>query len=396
MEPPSDDVWRRPWGLYAVAVLVIVVVVVALVWRATGGDSDHRSRTAPTATTSPGPTQPTARTSSPPVSRAPLVTLTPDVDHHDDLVLKDVPKGWRLIGLSREDLNDPTTLVWWEPATGDTTTMHVPSLRTGGPIWLVPGDHSVLIHSLDLVPSYIYRRDGSATQVSAGPLAGGRRVLPGPEPGQVWTRDLHDAALWHLRTLDGQDTAVALRLPGSAADLQIIGDGNGYLLARTGHGVYDVRPGAREKITDGDVVAVGPTRWLTRTCHGSSESCSMSVRSHRYRSGKRSLPSPCPVRPYPLPAGVISPDGRTVALRCGGLHGDLVLYLMDLRTGEGTVVDGIRPVSPQGLVWSPSSRILFALADKGRLVAIDRRTLDVQDLSHGLPPLTRLTTSRGR
>ena len=142
---------------------------------------------------------------------------------------------------------------------------------------------------------------------------------------------------------------------------RVSADGAGYLLFGGTGGVYDARPSGITRITTGDLLATGPTTWLTDECDAQFR-CATTVinRAHRrpahaQRADRRSSAN----------GGVISPDGTTAAV----LEGDDAAAGPAAPDQPGAPAPTGRPtltLDPNlnyqdGLfVWSPDSHWLFA------------------------------------
>jgi hypothetical protein len=131
-----------------------------------------------------------------------------------------ISTGHRLLGVTgRWELyaQGSYAVVRIQLAAGRVTITTFPELRSSGPVSFVVGRDWALIRPLDKVPGYLVRADKPARQLS-GPLGpGGLVIMPGPEPGQLWSGfGLAGAGPMLVRKLDGTPTGMSgPRTPGS-------------------------------------------------------------------------------------------------------------------------------------------------------------------------------------
>jgi hypothetical protein len=253
---------------------------------------------------------------------------------------------------------------------GLVTTTPVPPLASNGPMYFVAASNSVLIRPLDYVPGYLVR-DGRRAVPTAHALDCGP-AIPGPEVDQVWVTScgLNPRRL-QLTSVFGDRVSSSLRVPSGRSPVEAASDGRGWLLFRGYPGSggpaasLDVRPGRTSVITRGQLLAVGPTRWLTQRCR---VGICRAVVSDRQDRTVRTLPGPLP----PVSeSGLISPNGTAAALVTTTSN----LVWVDLRTGAFRALPLTPDVSDrQTTAWSPDSKWLFVLDRSGVLYAIEGRT----------------------
>lgn len=374
IEGGSREPWRPSRVQLAIAALVVVVVLGAALWPDGGHGPSSARKPAPTSsrTTSAAPTEPTAPSAT-------LTSAAPVVVHTAPHLLG-VTAGWELFG--RGD----GVVVRVEPAAGRVTLTQVPPLLSTGPVSFVVGRDRALVRPLDDVPAYVVR-DGAAAVSARGPLASSTVVLPGPDPDHIWrqvgTTQPPDLALADLEgTIVGPRVAAPPNLEGP-----MFGDGAGQLLFFGVGGVYDVRDGTVERVTTGSLLAVGPTEWVAVECDDSYQCSTVSVTPET--GVRRVLRGP--ISPN-VPIGSVAPDGRTAAIFRQSANGQLGLQLLDLRTGAITAVRVVVTSNYQdnGVVWSPDSRLLFALNQQGRVEVVDRDSGVARPLGVQLPALAQL------
>ncbi len=364
--PP--DRRRRRWYVLAVAVAAAVILVVALQHRrdthATAAPR-HSPSHSPSTTAAPVPLRPPA--SAAPPSRTTVVT---DLKHG----LLHVPTSWELFGRGARGV------VRVQLAIGRVSMTPVPPLNSSGGTSFVVGRDRAIIRPWDNVAGYVVRDTEPAAPLT-GALAGEGPSLPGPDPDHVWVPSDDDKRM-NLVGLDGRPTGASLAMPGGTGSVNP--DGAGYALFFGTGGVYDVHPGRVTRITTGELLADGPTRWLTRECDASYR-CVITV-IDRASGTKRTLGRSFDDSGV---VGSIAPDGSFAAVFTVDQTGQPSLGLLDLTTGVTRPLD--IPFDPQysfstGVcVWSPDSRWLFASGAEGRLKVLDRHTMRLRDLGVSYP-----------
>jgi hypothetical protein len=183
--------------------------------------------------------------------------------------------------------------------------------------------------------------------------------------------------------LNGRPTGTSLPTPDGTGSVNP--DGAGYLMFYGTGGAYDVRPDGISRITTGELLAAGPTEWLTRECDAAYR-CSAAVIDRA--TGARRMLLHAPVNGSGV-SGAISPDGLYAAVFTVDGSGQPSLGLLNLTTGRTVPLD--IPFDPQysfssGVcAWSPDSRWLFASGAEGRLKVFDRHTMRLTDLGVSFP-----------
>ena len=290
--------------------------------------------------------------------------------------------SWELFGYG------PGGLVRIQFALGRITQTAVP-VRSGEPVSLVVGPHEAIISHLDYLPAYLVP-DGRPARPLSGVLGQGGIVLPGPQPGTAWVEAGPSATSMPLVRMDGTETGVSAPLPpslGTGAG----SDGRGGVLvidySPTGSTWEDVRPGGFQPIA-GNLVAVGPTRWLAADCP-TGHRCSYAIVDPA-TGARNPLPGPsAEFQPEPG-LGVIAPDGSAAAIVAAS--GDRVtLQLLNLVSGSDQQIPvslDAESLTYQMLAWSPDSRWLFVVTAQGKLAVVDARTGHVESLGVSLPSLS--------
>jgi hypothetical protein len=360
-EPPARR--QRRWYVLAAAVIAAAILVVAL---------QHRRDTHATAAPSHPPSHPPSTTAAPAPLRPPPSVATPgritvvtDVKHG----LLHVPTSWELFGRGAR------SVVRVQLAIGRISMTPVPALDSSGGTSFVVGQDRAIIRPWDHVAGYVVRDTEPAERLT-GLLAGQGPSLPGPDPDHVWVPSGDDKRM-DLVGLDGRRAGPSLAIPDGTGSVNP--DGAGYAMFFGTGGVYDVRPGSITRITTGELLADGPTRWLTRECDATYRCVTTVIdrASGEKRTLGRSFDGSGVV-------GSIAPDGSFAAVFTVDKTGQPSLGLLDLTTGVTRSLD--IPFDPQysfstGVcVWSPDSRWLFASGAEGRLKVLDRHTMRLRDL----------------
>lgn len=384
-EPPRDDVellddvWdddhpragRSPRGMLVLALLAVLAVVLVITQLqpkqlpsagpAPSHASSHASSRSPSP--SPGVTLPDSRSST---GTRPIVTKL-------GRPLLGVTDGWDLF------IRAPGVVVRVQPALGLVTRTPLPGLSSSRPVSFLATTAGAVVWPADSVPGYLVP-DGKPARLLPPGLSRGV-VFAGPDPGRVWAqRDFGQQEFW-LVGLDGKATGSRIRVPDDNGGWPVLADGAGYLIAHTQGGFYDLRPAGAQRITTGDLIAVGPSRWLVVECDEHNNCVDVVI--NRATGARRTLPRRIDTQSFWLP-GAISPDGSTtVVLDQRGYEG-LGLTLIDLGSGDRQVLPislGAQDVFDSSAVaWSPDSRWLFTVDGDGRLVAVDAHTRKVHPL----------------
>lgn len=367
--PPGADARgrRRRWpGWY---VLAAVVVAAALLVVAIRHGGSHPTA-APKHTPSPQLSVSAAR----PAAQPPPVVVA-DVGHP----LLDVPGNWELVA------RGVGVLIRIQLARGRIIRTNAPAVATGGPISMVPGPDRVIVQPLDGVPGYEVR-DGRPAQALPAAFGLNGLAYPGPDPAHLWLPTDDDRQMV-LFGFDGRRAGPSLSVPvGSPA---VASDDSGYLLFYGTGGAYDVQPSGIHRITTGELMAVGPTRWLTNECdqhfHCSTVVIDRRTGARRTISGRIDANGGL---------GAISPDGSTAALFALDSGTAPTLRVLNLATGVSRATDvSFDPDDAFGtgsLVWSPDSRWLFAAGADGHVAVINPATARSSALAARLPAVSQL------
>lgn len=364
---PGRGPGRRRLRTLGLPVVLAAVVIAAVIARVNGTSGTVAAPSPSPSAAAPAPPPEPAATSGPPV-----VT---EAGHP----LLGVTAGWELFG------RGPDGIVRIELARGRVTRTPVPPVGSSGPVSFLAGPGIAIIRPMDAVTGYAVP-DGQPAQTLQGPLAAPGPALPGPDRAQLWVPQQNGGETYAMVLVgfDGRPGGLSIVLPpitGGYAQP----DGGGHLMVEAVGGTYDIRPGSVRRITTGQVVAAGPTGWLTRECDAQLNCSTVFVDRDTWTShvlGPAILNTAAP--------GLISPDGRTAAIPIQDA-GSTTIHLVDTATGKDRRLAAPLPVSDDAsIVWSPDSRWLFIAATDAHLHAIDRTGHD-HDLGVRLPILNQLT-----
>jgi hypothetical protein len=369
----------------AVAALVLLLVVTP----GRGQPVKAANSPRPTATPTPSPSSSTSSMSESAGGTAagtiPGVLPPVSTDLHRHLL--GVTARWELFGRGDD------VVVRIQPALGRVTQTHLPYLQSTGPVAFLAVRDRVLIRPLDVAPGYEIR-DGRPAGGLTGDLQAGGLLFPGPDPDHVWMV-VGDAGRVELVLVRADDSRreQTLPLPSDAAQYSVIADGAGSVLLYGIGGVYAIRPDGLHRITTGELLAAGPSGWLTVECDERYR-CATVVQD---RSGHATaLPGATlgsgNFGGY-IPPGVISPDGTRAAVFKRTQASAPVLDLLDLRSGarHRVNVDLGDGADGSAVTWSPDGRWLFVLDEAGRLRVVDPASGTVTELLPDLPHLVQLS-----
>jgi hypothetical protein len=291
-----------------------------------------------------------------------------------------VTAGWELLG------RGPTTVVRVELARGRVTTTAVPAILSSGPSSFVVGRDWAMVRPLDRVPGYVVR-DGRAAQPLYGPLESIGPAMPGPDGNSVWVPAAGRDTSMILVDAGGRPTGPSVSLPPGVL-ATVTSDDAGYLVFVGNGGAYSVRPDGPRRITTGQLVAAGPTRWLALECDDRYRCGAVLI--DRRTGARRAVD--VPLEQAAVSAGTISPDGATAALIESGPNGSIIAALYSLASNSSRAIGA--PVGTSfdlaTMVWSPDSRWLFVAGADGSLYPVDAATGTVHSLGVTLPPITQL------
>lgn len=375
---PSDGQGRpprrwAPWALAGAAVAVAAVFVV-----------QNAYHTTPSATpTSHPPSVSTTQTTAVPGPSA-STPVTTDLGHP----LLGVTGSWQLFGYTQAG-----GVVRVDLAHGRITQTPVPPIGSSGPVSFLVGPDWTLIRPLDHVQGYVVP-DGQPARRTTGALDESGPALPGPDPAHVWIAPPQDGPppLMVLVGIDGRQTGTSIGIPNTMAAFPV-SDGAGYLLLSGPGGAYEARPDSLHRVTTGELLAIGATRWLTLECDERFQ-CATVV-TDRSSGARRTLTGSGTAGNH-LP-GAIAPDGAFAALFENDRAGSSV-HLMDLSSGADRRLD-IPVTAMYGdedsvFAWSPDSRWLFVVGQQGTVVPVEAATAQVYDLGAKLPPLGQIAIRR--
>ena len=294
---------------------------------------------------------------------------------------------WELLGYGT------SSVVRFRPGSGRVVVTPVSGLASGGPLFFLTTATAAIIRPLDPVTGYAVPDGQPATELT-GLLAQGGPALPGPDAGHLWiaTGDTPDSS-FVLVDAAGRSAGQRITLPPADQSSSPQPDGTGYLLISDVGGTYLARPGRRQLVTVGTVLATGPTTFLVYECdrHGTCSTQAIDRHTGRRRAIPH-LPAPSPSQP----SGPISADGQHAAiLEATGAPtaASLRPHLVNLVTGrDRTVLLDVDPSGPLSstLAFSPDGHYLLVDTGDGQIAAVDTRTGHITRLPLPIPSLTAL------
>lgn len=367
--PASRGPWQRltTWlPLLLIAALITVAVTVL-----DGSSSEDEPAAQPGDRTS-------ARAS--PLTTTPVVPTRSVIVNDTDESILGVSAGWELFVRGGNDL------VRIELAEGRVTRTALPTLTSGGPVSLVVGPERAMIRPFDHGDGYVVA-DGEPARTLPSALNRGGPVFRGPRPGTVWTMPNPSKAV--LRRMDnGAAAGRSVSLPASSHPLGP--DRRGNLVVSSTGGAYLTRPDGLDRITTGEVLAVGSTHFLVRECDERARCADVLV--NRADGSRRVLIENAGNRYQPQ--GLIAPDGSVAALPQRRVAGEDGIRLVELASGATTTIDVSGSSGPRAyrhkMTWSPDGTWLFVNAGAGRVVAINANTHEVRTLGVELASVSQL------
>lgn len=395
--PPARRASAASWWLVLSVVLAVVLLVAVVGIRTIlGAGSTDRPPLPPTPATgqsvTPSPTPP-----------SPTVTGAPVLIRHGGGPL--LPR----IGAGQIYAESATGIFRIELGTGRVTRTATPNLEEHATFLAGPG--WVLVKSR-WSPTGVLVRDEQPAAPLPHPFdpEGFLQAKPG---GRVWVEpesvtDPIAATTLRLADLDGRPLpGRTVTAPRSAAPYRIVADGYGGLLLTNRGGIYRLepsRPGRASRIrliSHGDLIASGGRRLLVWDCD-THANCQLVLVDHR--TGHR-VSRPAAARPFLAEGSIwidpnaygdiqLSPDGTHLAVMADDAKGNFRAHVIDLRSGDDTVLPGAGADSNvnRQLAWSPNSRWLLALTDR-HLQAYDTRAHRTRSVPLGEEPLLHLTTA---
>ncbi len=367
--------------LLLVAAAAVAAAVIAVV---RSGGSPAGSPTTPHAAGSRSSTPGPSSTAGSGVVSTPTVSVT--ILGHP---LLGVHARWELFG------RGPGVVVRIQFAHGRITRTAHPALSSSGPVTFVTDAEGALVRPIDFVAGYLIP-DGEPAREAPGALDVGGPAFPGPDPRHLWVSSSTNDDRMVLVGIDGRRTGPSIAAPPQSSPINTslfaIPDQTGYLLFPGIGGVYDVRPSGTSRVTTGTVLAVGPIRWLTAECNSHARCWPVVI--DRSTGVRHPLNTRVPLSTrlngaVQSTAGVISPDGATVAVLAGSPQARI--EIIDLATGAAHALPLRIDLSEvdmgwawETMAWSPDSRWLFIA--NGDLYAVNQRTGQTTNLSHTLGP----------
>ncbi len=273
------------------------------------------------------------------------------------------------------------------------TTLRLP----GSPTLLRSGD-AILVLGNSIDPVFSFRQGVEQPLDEAFAVDG--KKLPGPIDGTIWVpapeSSDREGVAYRLVTTDG----LPVEAGGATIDLPdaelLGGDGRGGLVVTRAGDVFAVADGRAERLTTGELVAIGAEVAFVRKCDD-IDTCRL-TRVDR-RTGARSTPAGG-FGADSRPAGAlgsalgttVSPDGDVALVKVPVASDDDAgavdaWAFADTANGRLTVIDGFDVGQP--VIWSVDSNFAAVLADE-HLLVFDRAAGELVPLS---TPRIRAITS---
>jgi hypothetical protein len=269
-----------------------------------------------------------------------------------------------------------------QPRAARVTRTAVPRLLSTGPVSFVVTPDRALVRPLDFVPG-VELRDGRPPRPIAATLAENGPMFPGPDPGHVWVASGPDLV---LRPVGGGPDTTRVPQSGNGSLEPPVEDGAGGLLFPGPTGVYVPGRTGLRRISPGALLAVGARGWIVAECNDAHRCRSELI--DRATGARRDVGPPLTVGPLP---GLISPDGRTVALYRIEDTGHIELDILDIASGQVRAADvEVEQELTVGMIaWSPDGR-LFAITEGGAIRVIDRDSGRAGPMGPPLPAVRQL------
>jgi hypothetical protein len=367
---------HRRW-LFALAALAIVIgLLVAF--------RPHDPKRAASASSSASPSTSTSRSAPPPTFSPSPTPVIADPNAVTTVSggspLLDAAPSWVLFA------HGANSIFRIQLATGQVISSPIPLLSSDGQSALIAGPDQVIVQTVDSVPGFSIP-DGRPAVALPAAFPQGATALPGPDTSHLWVSNV-DVTAMTLVGFDGTPTGTTLKVPAQGSTP--ISDGAGYLLFYAIGGVYELRPNGISRITTGDLIATGPTAFLTNECDAQFHCSTIAINR---ATGARHTLGPT-THQYGL-VGVISPDGSTAAVLTADNNNTAAqIHLVNLATGA----DWATPIAidpsfsyEDGLfVWSPDSKWLFATNGVGRIYTVNPAAKKVTELGPNLGPVSQL------
>lgn len=305
-----------------------------------------------------------------------------------------VPQGllpgatdWELLGYGT------SSVVVYRPGTGRVVVTPVSGVASSGPLFFIATATSVIIRPLDFVTGYAVP-DGKPAAALTGLLAQGGPAFPGPDADHLW-----------IATGSGVNTSfILVDAAGRSANLKITlpprlqsswpqPDGAGHLLVTGIGGTYLARPDGLQLVTNGTVMAAGPTAFLVYECDQHATCSAQAIdRQTAKRTAIPYLPAPPPFQE----SGPISADGRYAAiLEAIGAPtaSSFRPHLVNLVTGQDrtVILDVDTSATPSStMAFSPDGHYLLIDTSGGQIVAVNTETGHLTRLPAPIPPVTAI------
>lgn len=306
------------------------------------------------------------------------------------------------IGLDIAVLGRLGAMAFVDLDTGTSSTWSVPFIGGTNAPDLVSIDDEILVISAGGTDGYVSTfGETRPFELTDGAASPGFPRFPASSPDTVWSPlDTGADGVDHEIVTIG-DTADSTKASGEVTldNSELLGeDGTGRLVARVSGDVFVVDAVGTARLTDGDLLALGPNHALVRNC---DDSLRCSVELIDRTSGATAPSGDWPpglsdaisdaqsVREpgrSPRLSGTISPDGGAAFVRRSSA-GDSVWLLVDF--ASGVAFDVPAPTFGQPILWNEDNSAAVYLSDDG--VQVVERSMQRSLLLRGLGEVRAIT-----
>lgn len=263
---------------------------------------------------------------------------------------------------------------------GQIVSVDVDRIQSSAPVFVFSDPAGISVVSYDHVDGIRLEGD-SATPITVDSFHG--LMLAGPQPGTAWVPQesgpLGQTTLYELFDSLGQQVDGQLRVPTDSTGISASADGLGGVVALSNlGGAFIIDETGTERITTGELLALGPTVAIADECDDSYVCAMVSIDR---ASGERTVFEPSiltastGVSPQPVGSGQsVDPSGQVALMYNSVSEG---FMFADLVTGR--MAPAPAPDLLSAVVWSVDGRAAVYLSE-GVLNLYRRSTADVRPL----------------
>lgn len=366
----SSPTSAAPSSLRTAVIAIVVAGVVGLVAVLGFGGAAGRSAPEPSPTFVPTPSAiswPSPRAPSPTPTRPPVFSSSGFLADLDIVVFARSNRAVYRI----------------DTRAGQVTRTRVSELSPSGPVIFLPTSDRVIIRPLDEGAGFALI-DGQPARPLTGLLISGGEFFPGVAD-RVWSITALSPSRYVANLTDPAGSRIYARVNVTGTGT-FGADGAGGLFYTDVGGTYQATPSGLRRVTSGRVVATSRNRFLAVECD-ERYACRTLLYDRRTDTRRRVGG----LRLEPGPPGVLSPDGRHLALRNWGESSGPSLSVVEVGTGRQiasfSMEDADISIDPSA-IWLPDGRLLWLR--NSRLAVFDPRTRQTSASSLRLAPLVQL------